>query len=622
MNRKTELENEIKKHNQLYWEENNPVISDEEYDLLVQELKLIDPDNKLFNKIHEPVSAKGRKKVKHDIPMLSLDKVYSFEELIKWCASRAREESEVFIIEPKYDGLSCVFNADVLATSGDDGVYGLDISDKIPFIKLESVICDGLLYSCQFDIDIRIVGEIIVKKSDFKQYKEFLKRKDGNYYKTERNAAVGIIGQKETSKELPPVLTLIDYDKYGVEYSLKDLKNLNWTEFVEGSKTVDYPLDGLVIKLKDKEYSKSLGATSHHPRGQIAYKFGNPIAETKVINVIWSMGKNSLTPVAEVEPVILLGHEIRNANLHNAKRVLDLDLHINDRVIIQRCGEIIPDIVKVIPSDDRIPIEIETCPICNSEVTYEEPNLICSNEECDGKLTRKLTDSIKRLNIDNISTSTVEKLVKMGFISKISDIFTLKKQHFLNLEGYGEKSATNAIQKINQIRNRPIHDYKVLASLNLKGIGETLSKQLLKEHSLEELINIELEDLEKIPQMGPERAYILYIGLFDNADVLASLMSTLNILSSKELTQSSNGSICITGKVPNGKEYWHQLALQHNYVTSDNVTKELTYLICDNPDSTSSKVQKAKKYGINVITTDEFNKLLKNKTCKSYSTTS
>lgn len=604
-----ELEQLIKYHDKLFWENNNQKISDEEYDELKQQLKSLDPNNQLLNKRYD-LSASGRKKIKHNKTVLSLDKAYSIEELLTWATKISRDDNESFIIQPKFDGLTAILNGKVLATGGDDGEYGLDISDKIPIISLETAGYEGRLSLYwshnEIDIKINIVGELILRKSNFITHKELLKRKSGEYYKTERNAAVGLFSQKETPN-IPPILSFVDHDLFSLELTLKEMKEYNWPKFLSETKEIDYPTDGIVFKLKDEAYSDSLGYTSHHPHGQIALKYGNPKAQSTLLNVEWSMGKRFLTPVGIIKPTILLGHTISNVNLHNAKRVLDLDLHIGDDVIFERCGEIIPDIIEVIKGENRKEISITNCPICNGEVDYEEPNMFCVNPDCSGKLSRKLTDAVKRIGIDNLSTATIEKLIDLG-ISSLEEILNLDKETILTIPGFAEKSADNLLEELKRIKTSQIPDYKLLASFNLPGIGMTISKKLMKEYTLDELFHLQYTDLVNINGIGPERAELLWD--FPYAIELYELRKLLNIIDTKSIKRDVVGIICITGKVPNGKEYWHKLAQENGFDIATSVTADITFLISDEGKS-STKTQKATKLGLKVITTKEFLEIIK-----------
>jgi len=326
----------IEKHNTLYWKNGTPEISDTEYDILLRKLEAINPDHPILQKVHTPAVVTSGK-VKHKTPMLSLDKAYSLEELLTWAAKYARNDNEQFLIQPKYDGISANFADGVLATRG-DGELGENISDKIELIELET---EG--YKGPLDRPIR--GEIIIRNDDFKNLYSKIKRKDGKHYKNSRNAVAGIMGLKDITQMVQQnaKLTLIDYDM--VSYSVKFANFAEkWTDILQKIKSLPYPMDGLVIKLADKEYGDSLGMTAHHPRSQIAFKFSGVRKETKLLDVEWSFGKNCLTPVALLEPVEIGGVTIKHATLHNIQNIIDRDVHIGDTVTVERAGDVIPEL--------------------------------------------------------------------------------------------------------------------------------------------------------------------------------------------------------------------------------------------------------------------------------------
>jgi DNA ligase (NAD+) len=288
---------------------------------------------------------------------------------------------------------------------------------------------------------------------------------------------------------------------------------------------------------------------------------------------------------------------------------LDFDVHIGDTVIIQRCGEIIPDVIKVIPGAERVPIEVSECPVCGAELNYIEPHFVCINNDCPGKLSRRITDSVKRLKIDNISTSTIERLIDMNLIETAADLFDLTYDDVLLIPRFAEKSAKNLINELKRVKNQPIEDFRILAALNLIGIGENISRVIFKHYTFDELLELDVNSIQQIPQMGFERAFILYDGLQYNEKLINKYRQIFNIVTTKGAVKK--GTICITGKVSNGKEYWHNIAEKNGYATSGTISKDITYLISDDAKSNSTKIQKAEKLGIQIITTKQFESIIK-----------
>ena len=349
-----EIASIIERHNKLYWEKGEPEISDVEFDSYVRALEKINPGNPVLEKIYSPdVASTG--KVKHDKPMLSLDKAYSFEELLTWAKKYARSEEELFTIQPKYDGISANFANGVLATRG-DGLEGENITDKLPLIELETKGYRGPL-------NRSARGEIIIRDDDFKTIYAKIRKKDGKPYKNSRNAVAGIMGLKEIDdmRRQGAKLTLLDYQFVSYEVKLSEM-SAKWPEVLAEIEKLPYPMDGIVIKLADEEYSESLGNTAHHPRGQIAFKFSGIRKKSRILNVEWSFGKNCLTPIAEIEPVEIGGITIKHATLHNVKNIIDRDLQIGDTATVERAGDVIPYIVESEKGEFRKSCIIRNCP--------------------------------------------------------------------------------------------------------------------------------------------------------------------------------------------------------------------------------------------------------------------
>lgn len=601
MKRIIELEEEIKKHNKFYWEDNNPQISDEDFDKLTQELKLLDPNNPLLSKVSGSI-INSSNKVKHATAMLSLDKVYSWSELILWIDKVSRDIDEKFVFQPKYDGWSGQQTDGILYTRGDDGV-GENISDKKCLISVE--LGDKTLPLEQVKQNLR--GEILIKKSDFQIYQSKILRKDKSQYKTERSILAGLLRTKEITTQYRNFLTFIPYGvTHNYIFTKHQIALLDYKSFLEKIKNLDYPTDGLVIKLFDEEYSNSLGSTAHHPRGQIALKYGNPIAKTKLANVEWFVGKNNtLNPVGIVTPCLIAGHTITKVNLHNAKNILDLDLHINDEVLIERCGEIIPNIVKVYPTYNRTEICIAECPKCGSQIEFISPFLYCTNNYCSGVLSKKLTDSCSRIGLENIGQSTIDKLIDIG-IETIVDILKLDVETIKQLDGFKDKSATNLYNEIQKVIKTPIEEYKILSCLNITGIGDTLSKDLVNTYGLSKLMNFTIEDIENIPNFGSIRADNLYLGLEDNREIIEDLLKILNIKQHNINPNIKLTKVCFTGKMPQTRSYYEELAIKHGYLPVDSVTSDLGLLVTADLSSTKGKMVKARKLGIKIVDLPSF----------------
>jgi len=595
-----ELVKEIEKHDKAYWS-GNPIISDREYDVLIQKLREIDPNHHLVNKIHTPAT-EGSKKVIHKNPMRSLAKVYSIADLIAWCSKVSRSDNEGFTIEYKFDGWSASLDDGVLATRG-DGEVGEDISSKLPIINILALGQNGDPIPRSQIKNLR--GEIVIVKSKYDNIKDIYD------FKHPRNALTCFLGRDDLDTSQGPVLTLIGFNTLSFPIMMKDISALKddprpFERIIATAEMSEYPTDGLVIKLEDQEYAKSLGATSHHAKGEIAFKFANPTGESKLLGIEWSVGKHDITPIGKVEPVVISGVTIQNINLHNFGYVMDNDIHIGDTIVVERAGDVIPDVQSVIPGSERVVINLVICPSCGSDVMYDYPVLKCINPICSGKLLRRFMDSVVRIGIERLGLPTLEKLINQKGVKDLVDLFNLTELEIKDLPGFGEKSANNLYNEIQKIVNNPVEDWRILSCLNLNGIGTSLSKILLSEFSLDELRDMTVNDFLGIEGIGPERAVMLVNGLVENSEYIDNLRTKLPVISSNKKEQSSEGSvaskikICFTGKFPKPKSYYYKL-LPSEYEVTERMNKETNVLVVADPSKESNKTKAAKKKGISII---------------------
>lgn len=592
---KEELVKLIKHHNYKYWIENNPEISDSEYDKLVLKLKEIDPDNELLtNLIPIPLD----NKIKHTSPMLSLDKVFTYDEIINWAKKIANNSEEEFLITPKYDGVSARYyaNVNLLATRG-DGYNGENITNKIPLIEF---------ISNNLNNNKNINGEIIVLIDTFNNTS--ITKPDGNKYSTPRNLVAGILNLKNIDNLIGKIkLIFIEHDYTKEIVKLKDFTKDYWNNILEITENLKkiYPLDGIVIEIKDFE---KFGFTNHHPKGKIAYKFDSNFEYSTIRDIVYSSGKKKLTPVAIIDPVVINNVTIKRVTLHNAKMIIDNNIHIGDKVKIVRSGDIIPYIAAVYEGDSRKEINIENCPYCKSKLIYKEPDLYCSNINCIGTFSRSIYESIKTLGINEIGLPTIEKFIEFLKITSIIDIFNLTVNDIKILPEFGEKSAQNIIDNINKIKSG-IEDYKILSSLNIPNVNTSICKEILLKFTLEDFLNnnVKYEDLLSIPTIGEIRAKNIINEINNKYDILYQLCKIVNII--KTNNSINMGSICFSGNFPNKKDYYKNLAISKGYVIKDNVTKDLTYLVTSGASTT--KVNRAKELNIKVISLEEFLMLMK-----------
>ncbi len=599
-----ELLQEIERHNKLYWEKNAPEISDEDYDALLQRLEELDPENSLLDSVGS-VDVASLGKIVLNKPMISLEKTYFFEDapkgkksLLKWALEIKRSDNEVFLIQPKYDGISSSYSNGILATRG-QGTQDENVTDKVPLIELETIGYRGPL-------DRPVRGEIIIRDDDFKTIYFRIKKGDGSSYKNPRNAVAGIMGLKDIKPMLVQgaKLTLVDYDmiSYPVEFGEMEKR---WALIVEEIETLPYPMDGIVVKLADKKYSESLGFTAHHPRGQIAFKFSGLRKKSKLIGVEWSFGKNCLTPVGRIEPVELGGVTISNVTLHNLANVEVKDIQIGDIVTVERAGDVIPHIVGSEPGEDRKSFIISECPSCLSKLVRSDKELQCVNPDCPETNLQRILASVRNIGIEELGEPTIRKMINALKVKTLSDIFRLTKNDILKLDAFKEKSASNLLSSIDKARETT--DYQLLASLNIKGLGITSAQKLLSRYTLKELRNLPQDKLLEIDQIGPAMSESIYKFFQEKSDIIDELLETIKVTDTKgTVSISNNRAICFTGEMPEKRSYYSELASKHGYKAVDSVTKDLSILVAADLSSSSSKIKKANSLGIRTISLDDW----------------
>ena len=585
----------ISYHDRLYWENNSPEISDQEYDQLVEALRKLDPEHILVNRVNA-VTVESSGKVHHKIPMLSLDKAYSIGELLDWAKKYARSPRELILIEPKYDGISASFDGKVLSTRG-DGETGENISDKLPLIELEAPGYTG-------SVDRPARGEIIIRNDDFVNIYSHIQKKGGGTYKNSRNAVAGIMGLKDIfeMQMQGAKLTLVDYNLISRSVELCDLES-EWEKLKNSLADLPYPMDGIVLKIADKSYRDSLGSTAHHPRGEIAYKFTNSSAVTTLVGVEWSFGKNCLTPVAQLSPVDLSGITIKRASLHNAQNLEDMQIMIGDTVTVERAGDVIPYISASIPGKERTSPWIENCPACQTALVRRGPELCCPNPDCPETLLCNLLASVRSFGIERLGEPTLRKLMEKFHLRYLHEILRLTAADLLQVEGFQQRSADNLAAELERTLNTT--EANIIAALNIPNVGMNIAALLLEKHSLAELRTSDAETLANIPGIGPERAGAIVTAFINKAEELDKLLSIVNC-KAPEKADTDLPTICFTGKMPEKRSFYEKLARERNLRPVDSVNASLSILVAADISGNSSKLVSARKHGVKILSLEEF----------------
>lgn len=584
----------LEKNFNLYWAGEEPEISDERFDQLLKELRQEHPDHPLLDKLGLSV-ARGIE-YRHDQPMLSLDKVYSWKDLLKWVSKVSRNQDEKFFVQYKFDGLAGKLSGTTLATRG-DGTIGENISrQKINIDLIRGKKREQLV---KINAEEPIIGEIVVTFENFKIYQDLMERS----FAHPRNFVAGMINRKEPI----PQAVRLDFVSYKesktIEIDRKNFNEENWNKIVaEMEKDKQYPTDGLVIKLADNEYADSLGYTSHHPLGSLAFKFYGNRAWTTLINIEWSHGKDCLTPVGIVSPVNIGGVTIQRVTLHNAKFVQHRDIRIGDQLEIERAGEVIPHVLNRKPGEKRKSSIPNNCPTCQESLIYEGVEIKCPNPECPGTKLEKIRCALEFFEIDGLGDTIIQHLFSTGKLKTAADIFKLSFEDAIRIPGFADGAANKLIAAIN--RSRSMTEQTILASLNTPGVGKGIYAKILEQIPFSQLVDgVSSQRLATLPNIGESRAIAIVKSIKRNKEYLHNLLSIVDL---KKQEQREGKKICFTGKMPESRSYYVKAAKDRGFIAVDSVSKDLDLLVISSADWTSSKTKSAVKYGIKIITLQEW----------------
>lgn len=580
MNNERRIKRIIESHN-AYWNEGITVMSDSEYDKEIEWLKTVEPDHWLLSTIGGTAG-----KVKHNPPMLSLNKAYTFEEIKKFVKKTARNKNEQYICQAKFDGLAAKLENGVLSTRG-DGKFGENISSKMSGINF--------IYGKKNN-SIQL-GEIVCSYITFRIQTE---------YKHPRNYVAGLINsKKKISSESG--LAFVEYDESPkIVFTAQDLTIHKWAEIIDFFEEYDYyPKDGIVIKLADKEYGETLGKTEHHPLSAIAFKFANEQTESVLLEVEWQPGKNKLTPVAIIKPVVLGGVTITKATLHNFETVANLDLHIGDKITIERSGDVIPHILTANRTENsKKKVLIVECPVCRSVIDFIGKDVRCTNPSCRGKIYARLLAQIKEFEIDFIGETNVKKIVNQIQITDMMSFIKVTKKQLIEA-GIGEKNSEKILQSISA-KTKSLTAERFLAALNIEGIGRSTWKQILKIIPFDKLVKekISMKELLNIDGVGLTTARKIRQGLLLNKKSIQETLKVVNIVTESDIR--SCRTVCFTGKMPEKRSFYEEIAKRNGMMPVDTVSKELNLLVVSEVGRKSSKVEKAEKLGIQIVELDKW----------------
>lgn len=652
-NRISELIDLINYHNNRYYNEDSPEISDFEYDKLMKELIKLEEENPKLKRADSPSSRVGGKpldkfnQVTHKIPMLSLSNAYSAQDLRdfdKRVRDSINEEVE-YVVEFKIDGLSVglTYNNGIFekgATRG-NGIIGEDITQNLKTVKT-------IPLKVEDNEEIVVRGEVYISKENFETINKIQEEEGLQLFANPRNLAAGTLRQLDSKLTAKRPLDIFIFNLEYIENtelkthseSLEYLTKLGFkvspnykvfSDMDEVIKHIDYwtvnrsnlpfEIDGMVIKVNNLSQREKMGYTAKSPRWAIAYKFPAEQKKTKLIDIIVEVGRTgTITPTAILEPVRLAGTTVSRATLHNEDYINEKDIRIGDTVIVQKAGDIIPQVVEVV-KDERTGDEIifklpEKCPVC-SEPTVRlegEAAVKCINISCPAQIRRGIIHFASRdaMNIEGLGESIVTLLLDNKIIKDIADLYYINKEDLINLERMGEKSASNLVNAIEKSKQNDL--YRLINGLGIKYIGVKGAKVLAKNFkSLDEIINADINELINLEEFGDIMAnsVIQFFKEEKNISVIKKLedagVNTKSIVSEDEsLANIFEGmKIVLTGTLPTLKrnDAKEMIEARGGKATSS-VSKSTTFVLAG--EEAGSKLTKANELGIPVIDENKF----------------
>lgn len=646
------LTKEINFHNDRYYNQDDPIISDYEYDTMLAELEQLELEFPQLKKEDSPTNRVGGKasvkfsEVVHTVPMESLHDSFSHNELREF-DNRVRQsvDSVEYVVEPKIDGLSvsCEYENGVFvrgSTRG-DGTTGEDITENLLTIKsLPKRLNKSIPY-------LEVRGEVYMSDSSFLALVEEQENNNEKTFKNPRNAAAGSLRQKdakitakrnldififniqqingenlETHKQsldflvelgfpVPTSYKLFD----NIEDVITEIENIGLTRG-----ELSYQIDGAVVKVNNFSQRTLLGSTAKFPRWAEAYKYPPEEKETVLLDVEINVGRTgAITPTGIFEPVFLAGTTVSRATLHNQDFISELGLCIGDRVLIRKAGEIIPEVVSVVSHNDNSELYVlpQICPSCGSEVHREEGEAVlrCTNTECPAQLLRHLIHFVSRdaMNIDGLGEAVLKQLVDSGIVNSPIDLYKLTKEQIMSLDRKAEKSADNLLTAIESSKNNEL--YRVIYSLGIRHIGQKNAKLLCQAmQSVENIMNANVEELSSIDGFGAvmAKSVVEYFSLAQSKELISQLKENgvkMLPVESKTITGEFTGkTFVLTGTLPTLKRSEATKIIESmGGKTSSSVSKKTDYVVAG--EEAGSKLVKAQALGITIISEEDLLKM-------------
>lgn len=654
-----ELREKTEYHAKKYYDEDKPEISDFEYDMMMLELRTLEsqfPEFITKTSLTQKVGGtakEGFQKVEHEVPLQSLqdvfdfDEIESFDERVKKQAIENGIENPKYVVETKIDGLSAaleyVDGKLVRGSTRGNGLVGEDVTENLKTIKT-------IPQELPEKINITVRGEVFISKKDFEEMNQEREENEEELFANARNAAAGSLRQLDSnitknrpldiyifnvqkieSKEFNSHFEELEYlDKLGFNVNPVRIPCESKEEVIqainkigEDRESLTFGIDGAVVKVDDLNLRKIMGTTSKVPKWAIAYKYPPERKETILKEIVCQVGRTGvITPMAILEPVKVAGSTISKTTLHNEDFIKEKGLKIGDRVIIQKAGDVIPEIVEAVVSK-RTGEEKEfemprVCPVCGAEAVREEGEAAvrCTGIECPAKLHRNLVHFVSReaMNIDGLGENIIAELLERKMISNIADIYDLKFEEIASLKKNGKKFAQNLIDSINASKSNDL--YRLITALGIRHVGVKAAKILAKQYdNIDNLSKATVENLSEVEEIGPIVANSIkeFFEQQQTKDLISRLKQAgVNIERQKDENEDdrfAGKTFVLTGSLEKySREEASNIIEKFGGKTSSSVSKKTSYVLAG--EDAGSKLTKAQSLGVTIITEEEFIKMI------------
>ena len=654
-----ELRSQAEYHAKRYYDDDNPEISDFEYDMLMLELRNLEKEfpefiskDSLTQKVGGTVK-EGFEKVSHVVPLQSLQDVFDFESIYDFDSKmqkKAVENDKIlkYVVETKIDGLSVALEYKngkfVRGATRGNGQIGEDITENLKTIKT-------IPKELKEQIDIIVRGEVFIGKKEFEELNEKRSLEEEPLFANARNAAAGSLRQLDSSIAAQRPLdiyifnvqkcdsiklnshyeSLVYLEKIGFNVNPVKVLCNNSEEVIEAINKIgedrnnlSFGIDGAVIKVDDLELRERIGQTAKVPKWAVAYKYPPEKKETILKDIICQVGRTGvITPLAILEPVVVAGSTISKTTLHNEDFIKEKDLKIGDHILIQKAGDVIPEVVEVI-KEKRTGKEIEfempkVCPVCGAEVLRQEGEAAtrCIGIECPARTLRNIVHFASReaMNIDGLGEAIIEQLLEKDLIKNISEIYYLKLEDIASLKKDGKKFAQNLIDAINKSKENDLD--KLICGLGIKNVGSKLAKVLAKQYkSIDNLMNASIINLNSIDEVGEVIADSIYSFFrqeqtIDLIEKLKQANVNMNYLKEDSNDERFYGKIFVlTGSLEKyTRDEASEIIENFGGKTSGSVSKKTDFVLAG--EDAGSKLRKANGLGVKVITEQEFEEMIK-----------